>query len=135
MDVMLNFPIFFFIDSQVFISEAYNFGTKGNFDYLQKHVNDKKITLITSDIVTHEVERHIEKDVSASIKKIKQEISGRGLAIFRGSSYQISLDESLMIDYALTRFRKYLSDAQFQHIGICKRWTVKVRPQTVGIKI
>jgi hypothetical protein len=119
MDVILNFPIFVFIDSQVFISEAYNFGTKGNFDYLQKHVNDKKITLITSDIVTHEVERHIEKDVSASIKKIKPEISGRGLAIFKGSPYQISLDESLMIDYALTRFRKYLSDAQFQHIEIC----------------
>jgi len=108
------FPIDVFIDTQVYISEAYNFGAKGNLGYFSKQVLAGNATHITSDIVVGEVEKHIAKDVSEAISALNKAVDNRSFAIFRDNKkYQLQkIDESEMVADAISIFHSYLSDTK-----------------------
>lgn len=63
----LNFPISVFIDSQVFIQESYDFGSKGKLSYFKRLVDNGKVKLLTSIIVKREVEHHLKTDLEKGV--------------------------------------------------------------------
>ena len=58
---MLNHPISIFLDTNIFISQKYDFSDTKNSDFnnLVKMVYDGKIKLYICQIVEHEVKKHI----------------------------------------------------------------------------
>ena len=69
---MLNHPISIFLDTNIFISQKYDFSDTKNSDFnnLVKMVNDGKIKLYISQIVEHEVKKHIK--FLKYLKKLKK---------------------------------------------------------------
>ena len=71
---MLNHPISIFLDTNIFISQKYDFSDTKNSDFnnLIKMVNDGKIKLYISQIVEHEVKKHIKEDIFEIFKEVKK---------------------------------------------------------------
>ena len=71
---MLNYPISIFLDTNIFISQKYDFSDTKNSDFnnLVKMVNDGKIKLYISQIVEHEVKKHIKEDIFEIFKEVKK---------------------------------------------------------------
>ena len=109
-----DFPINVFVDSEVYISEAYNFNPKGNLDFFKKLVHDNKINHLTSEIVIKEVEKHIYKDVQNAIDRYNKIKDGRCSAIFRDREQSPfhSIDEKKVLEEAMSIFREFLSDSK-----------------------
>ena len=119
-DSWFAFPIHVFIDTQVYISESYNFNEKGRLNFFNKQVFDNKIIHLTSDIVIEEVEKHIRKDIEEATERYNALINGRNLAIFRGSAstpFQ-NIDNLQMTEEAISIFHKYLSDTKVLKLSI-----------------
>jgi|LSQX01.3.fsa_nt_gb hypothetical protein len=108
------FPVDVFLDSEVYISESYNFGEKGSLDFFKKEVGNKKFRHLTSEIVNKEVEKHIRKNIAKAIERYNKLLEGRSLAIFRGRDYSPfqNIDEAKVEEKAITIFRKYLADTE-----------------------
>lgn len=108
------FPINVFIDTQVYINESYNFNEKGRFSYFLKQILDDKVIHLTSEIVVKEVEKHIKKDVSEVVNSFNKVVNNRKFAIFREKEYKQlqKMNESEMVEEAITIFQKYLSDTK-----------------------
>lgn len=116
-----EFPLAVFIDTQVFIKEAYDFSTKGKFALLTKQIESGKVQLLTSDIVKGEVERHIKEDVGKGLGKLQSVLSDRNLAIFRDGKYSgifQSIDPVLMTTEALKTFNDYLTNVNASWLDI-----------------
>ena len=108
------FPVYVFIDTQVYINESYNFNEKGKLDFFTKQVREGRVIHLTSDIVIREVEKHIGKDIAEASERYNSLLNSRNLAIFRGRSsnpFQ-NVDNSKVTEDAISIFRKFLSDTK-----------------------
>lgn len=109
----LEFPLAVFIDTQVFINESYDFSEKGKLGLLKKQIDNGKVELLTTEIVTREVERHMKDDIGKCLVKLNKVLSDRRLAVFREGHYSEffkNIDSSAMISNAIQKFNDYLSN-------------------------
>ncbi len=69
---MYKYPISVFIDTNIFINAKYDFSENGIFQTLLNHINSGKIQLYLSDIVVHEVEKHLLEAITLYLNKMKK---------------------------------------------------------------
>lgn len=114
------FPIHVFIDTQIYINESYNFNEKGKLDFFSKQVLDNKVVHLTSEIVIKELEKHIRKDIAEATEHYNKLKNGRNFAIFRGRASNLfqNIDNSKIIEEAISIFHEYLSDTKAFKLSI-----------------
>ncbi|WP_339052755.1 PIN domain-containing protein [Fusobacterium animalis] len=127
---MLNHPISIFLDTNIFISQKYDFSDTKNSDFnnLIKMVNDGKIKLYISQIVEHEVKKHIKEDIFEIFKEVKK---SRNIILkkFSKNYSQTSVLSNLFSFYNLkkddiseeiiSKFDKFLKDSKASKLD-CK---------------
>lgn len=127
---MLNHPISIFLDTNIFISQKYDFSDTKNSDFnnLVKMVNDGKIKLYISQIVEHEVKKHIKEDIFEIFKEVKK---SRNIVLkkFSKNYSQTSVLSNLFSFYNLkkddiseeiiSKFDKFLKDSKASKLD-CK---------------
>ena len=134
---MLNHPISIFLDTNIFISQKYDFSDTKNSDFnnLVKMVNDGKIKLYISQIVEHEVKKHIKEDIFEIFKEVKK---SRNIVLkkFSKNYSQTSVLSNLFSFYNLkkddiseeiiSKFDKFLKDSK-----VCKLDCKNIDPQQI----
>ena len=134
---MLNHPISIFLDTNIFISQKYDFSDTKNSDFnnLVKMVNDGKIKLYISQIVEHEVKKHIKEDILEIFKEVKK---SRNIVLkkFSKNYSQTSVLSNLFSFYNLkkddiseeiiSKFDKFLKDSK-----VCKLDCKNIDPQQI----
>ena len=120
---MLNHPISIFLDTNIFISQKYDFSDTKNSDFnnLIKMVNDGKIKLYISQIVEHEVKKHIKEDIFEIFKEVKK---SRNIVLKKIAknylqtsvlSHLFSFDnltENDILEEIISKFDKFLKDSE-----------------------
>ncbi len=134
---MLNYPISIFLDTNIFISQKYDFSDTKNSDFnnLVKMVNDGKIKLYISQIVEHEVKKHIKEDIFEIFKEVKKsrnivlkKISKNYLQTLVLSNlfsfYNLKKDD--ISEEIISKFDKFLKDSK-----VCKLDCKNIDPQQI----
>ena len=134
---MLNHPISIFLDTNIFISQKYDFSDTKNSDFnnLVKMVNDGKIKLYISQIVEHEVKKHIKEDIFEIFKEVKKsrnivlkKISKNYLQTLVLSNlfsfYNLKKDD--ISEEIISKFDKFLKDSK-----VCKLDCKNIDPQQI----
>lgn len=134
---MLNHPISIFLDTNIFISQKYDFSDTKNSDFnnLVKMVNDGKIKLYISQIVEHEVKKHIKEDILEIFKEVKK---SRNIVLKKISKnylqtpvlsnlfsfYNLKKDD--ISEEIISKFDKFLKDSK-----VCKLDCKNIDPQQI----
>lgn len=74
---MIKYPLYVTLDTNIFISNKFDFGQDSTLGILAEYVKSGKIKVVLSNIVIKEVERHIidkGNSICASIKKLRKEV-------------------------------------------------------------
>lgn len=134
---MLNYPISIFLDTNIFISQKYDFSDTKNSDFsnLVKMVNNGKIKLYISQIVEHEVKKHIKEDIleifkevkksrNIVFKKISENYSQTPVLSNLFSFYNLKKDD--ISEEIISKFDKFLKDSK-----VCKLDCKNIDPQQI----
>jgi hypothetical protein len=112
---LLDYPI----DTNIFISAKYDFSPNGIFSILLGYIRDGKIKLYISDIVEHEVKKHLEDEFSkvcTIFKKARNEstekISNNLVKQMKFSYLFDNLNKDAIVSEALSVFQKYINDSK-----------------------
>lgn len=114
---MINYPLAVFLDSNIFISSKYNFGSEGVLQIMKNLVLQKKAVLYISNIVVSEVEQHIKDDALIVANTLNSAWKDAGKKIdmsqFSNIAFTSALSVPLEQDFSaqiIDNFNSYLSD-------------------------
>lgn len=111
-----------FLDTNIYIAEGYSFrGSK--LSRIKELVNQRAVTLVTSDIVEHEVRAHMEKDLKKSVPALAKAYGNFSLALFKTNGY-LNITRAIDTDDWITACKQeyslYLGECYARNIRTSK---------------
>lgn len=117
--VMLNFPLSVFLDTNIFKSSKYDFSDHSILALLKKHIESNEAVLFLSNIVIHEVEKHIRLDASAlatffrsAQKEAKNILSSNVTSEVPFTTLFASATEEIIRGALLNEFHKFIAESK-----------------------
>lgn len=117
--VMFNFPLSVFLDTNIFKSAKYDFSDHGILALLKKHIESNETILFLSNIVIHEVEKHIRLDASAlatlfrnAQKEAKNILSANVTCEVPFTTLFASATEEVIRGALLNEFHKFIAESK-----------------------
>lgn len=117
----VEFPLDVFVDTQIFVSENFNFNEKSKLGLLKKQVKKGAINFLTSKIIVEESKKHINDNIERKINEINKLFNSREIAILRNSEYNKyfeNLNPEEMVKEAVNQFQDYLDEVEVKYLDL-----------------
>ena len=117
----VEFPLDVFVDTQIFVSENFNFNEKSKLGLLKEQVKKGTINFLTSKIIVEESKKHINNNIERKINEINKLFNSREIAILRNSEYNEyfkNLNPEEMVKEAVNQFQNYLDEVEVKYLDL-----------------